>query len=97
MKPVKIFAAFIIMLLAVTSAGAQTTNRNRVKQGVRSGEITSHEGKVIAKDRKETKEDIKAAKVDGVVTPAEKKEIKQDKKKTSRTIYRTKHNRRDRN
>ena len=97
MKLTKNFAVSIIMLLAVSSASGQTTSRNRVKQGVRSGEITKQERKVIANDRKETKEDIQVAKADGIVTPAEKREIKQDKKKTIRAIYRTKHNRRDRN
>ncbi|MEO7263372.1 MAG: hypothetical protein ABIW38_00600 [Ferruginibacter sp.] len=97
MKAVKIFAACFIMLLAFANADAQTTQRNRVKQGIRSGELTRHETKVIAHQKKDMHQDIKAAKADGVVTTAEKQEIKQDNKQLNRSIYRKKHNRRDRN
>ncbi len=97
MKAVKIFAACIIMLLAFTNADAQTTQRNRVKQGVRSGELTRHETKAIAHQKKEMHQDVKAVKADAVITTAEKKEIKQDNKQLNKSIYRKKHNSRDRN
>ncbi len=97
MKAVKIFTACILMLLALTHADAQTTQRNRVKHGVRSGELTRHETKAIAHQKKEMRQDVKAAKADGVVTTAEKKEIRQDNKQLNKSIYRKKHNRRDRN
>ena len=100
---VKLLAAAIITLaLGVSTANAQVkqtakNQRQRVRQGVKSGELTKAETVNILKDEKEIKQDVKAARADGVVTPVEKKEIKQDQRQVSREIYRKKHNGRVRN
>lgn len=99
MKASKILAALSIMLLTAGAVNAQTTKneQHRIRQGVRSGELTRRETKTLAGQQKDIREDRKEAKADGVVTGAERKEIKQDKRQASRSIYRKKHNRRDRN
>lgn len=100
MKSIKLAAVLAITLFSFTAANAQTGNkkdRARVKQGVKSGELTKHEVKEIRKIEKEKREDIREAKADGVVTAAEKKEIRKDERRSDRAIYRKKHNRRDRN
>jgi len=99
MKPGKILAALLVMIFAVTSVNAQTikNDRKRIKQGVRSGELTPHEARKLVHQQKDIRHDIKDAKSDGVITRAEKREIRQEKRKADRTIYRAKHNRRDRN
>jgi hypothetical protein len=101
MKTKLLFSA-IILALAVSSADAQTVVRQkrqhqRIKQGVRSGELTRAEAVNLRNGQKEIREDKREARADGVVTPAEKKEIRQDQRQESRKIFRKKHNNRDRN
>ena len=101
MKLTKCIAAFLIMIIAATNAEAQTTanrsDRVKIKQGVRSGELTKRETVNLAKQQKHIRHDVRTAKADGVVTRAERKDIKKDKRQADRSIYRKKHNNRDRN
>jgi Spy/CpxP family protein refolding chaperone len=97
-----VLAAALAVGAFFTSATAQVkqTTRNqhhRIKQGVKSGELTKAETKNLVKDQREIRQDVKEAKADGTVTGAERKEIRQDKRQASRKIYRKKHNNRDRN
>ena len=96
MKYLKTVAAFAFVFFAATASQAQTQPA-RIKQGVKSGELTRRETKTLVNQQAEKRQDIKQAKADAVVTTAEKKEIKQDKRQSSRAIYRKKHNARDRN
>ena len=102
MKVKLIAIAMVAFALSSQAVDAQTirntskTERKRIKQGVKSGELTRAETKNLIQDQKEIKAEVKAAKADGTVTPEERKDIRQDQKKASREIYRKKHNRRDR-
>ncbi len=100
---VKLLAALAIILAATTTdATAQIRHRakhqhQRIKQGVRSGEITRAEAKNLREGQKEIRQDVREAKKDdGKITRDERKEIKQDQRQESRKIFRKKHNRRDR-
>ncbi|MEO6538334.1 MAG: hypothetical protein ABIT07_05875 [Ferruginibacter sp.] len=99
MKSSKILAVLSLMIVTASTVNAQTTRNehHRIRQGVRSGELTRHETKTLARQQRDIHQDRKEAKADGIVTPAEKKEIKQDQRQASRSIYRKKHNKRDRN
>ena len=99
----KIFAALaIIMAVSIGSTDAQIRQRaknqhQRIKQGVRSGELTKAEAVNLRKDQKEIRQEVKEAKTDdGKITKDERKEIKQDQRQESRKIFRKKHNKRDR-
>lgn len=70
----------------------QKVQNHRVKEGVKSGEITKGEHKVLAHRKHEIKKDVKLAKADGKVTQPEKKMIRNEQKKNSRLIHKTKHN-----
>jgi uncharacterized membrane protein YebE (DUF533 family) len=101
---VKLLAAAIVALsLSISSVNAQTikqkakNERHRIRQGVKSGELTKAEARNVINDQKEIRQEVKAAKADGTVTAAERKDIKQDQRQASRKIYRKKHNNRDRN
>ncbi len=94
----------VAVLFTLNIAQAQQTIRqtskqqkNRIKQGVRSGELTKAETRNLVKDQREIRNDIKDAKSDGTITKAERKEIKQEQRKANREIARKKHNNRDRN
>jgi uncharacterized membrane protein YebE (DUF533 family) len=99
----KLLTAFILFSLIAAGSHAQTIRqkeriqRARIKQGVRSGELTRAEAINLARDQKEIRQDVKEARADGVVTKEERKEIKQEQRQASRKIYRKKHNLRDRN
>ena len=100
MKTKLLFSA-IILALAVNTAEAQTGKQvrqhKRIKQGVKSGELTKAEAINLRKGQQEIRQDKKEARADGVVTTEEKKEIRQDQRQESRKIYRKKNNRRTRN
>ena len=98
-----VLTAAIVLGAIFNSADAQAIKQHgknqhhRIKQGVKSGELTRRETRNLAKDQREIRGEVKDAKSDGNVTRHERKEIRKDQKQESRKIYRKKHNRRDRN
>lgn len=81
---------------SVSAVATAQSQQQRIKEGVRNGEITRTERAQIANQRQDVKLARRVAKADGVVTPAEKQIIAVEKRQASRTIYRTKHNNRRR-
>jgi len=81
MKRVKfLLAGAIFFSMGISAADAQirdhAQNQNeRIKQGVKSGELTKNETQNIIQDEKEIRQDIKLAKADGDITHDEKKII----------------------
>lgn len=98
----KILAAIaIVMAFSISSADAQVVKRakvqhQRIRQGVRSGELTKAEAINLRNGQKEIRQDVKEAKADGTISKDERKDIRQDQNQESRKIFRKKHNRRDR-
>jgi hypothetical protein len=103
MKAKLFLAAAIMFGIGISSASAQIrqhgqNERQRIRQGVRSGELTAAETANLARQQAHIRRETVAAKRnDGVITPCERKEIRQDQRQASRNIYRKKHNGRDRN
>ncbi len=99
---IKIAIATFVLALGITSANAQThtvahRQHQRIRQGVKSGELTKTEATNLRNDQKEIRQEKQAAKADGVVTKDEAKDIRKDQKQESRKIFRKKHNERERN
>ncbi len=98
----KFFALLTILFcLGLGSVNAQTIKtprheRQRIRQGAKSGELTKRETRTLAMQQKDIHHDKKEARSDGKVTHAERKHIRKDERKASRIIYRKKHNARDR-
>jgi len=69
----------------------EQNQKARIKQGVKSGELTKKETRRLAAEQKKIKHDEKKAKADGVVTPQEKAKIRKEQKRASKDIYRQKH------
>ena len=98
----KTFIALAVVLsLACSASLAQTATpkatkrqinqQERIKGGVKSGELTRKEAaKLEARERKIAR-DKRKAKADGVVTPKERAKIQHEQNKTSRRIYKEKH------
>jgi hypothetical protein len=99
MKLKLLAATVIVMALSLHTTEAQIregVQRHRMREGVRSGELTRSETRNLALRERNTRRDVRMAKRDGVITRRERREIRRDKRMTSRAIYRKKHNRRHR-
>ncbi|MFC4262851.1 hypothetical protein ACFOWM_08185 [Ferruginibacter yonginensis] len=97
---IKLLLAVTIFSAATTASFAQTvaarpatslrTDNKRIRQGVKSGELTKAETVRLKSQQAAVYQEQKAYKADGVVTPAERKDLRQDKRKLSRNIKRQK-------
>jgi uncharacterized protein YlxW (UPF0749 family) len=92
----------IIAFLGVMNAKAQVNARQknqkeRAVQGAQSGELTKREAKRI-KEQQENVNDYEAKlRSDGELSKKDKAKLDAAQGRTSRSIYRKKHNKRDRN
>lgn len=101
MKRKILVAAAILFTLSISNVDAQTRKHakhqhTRIKQGVKSGELTKAETRNLAHDQREIRRDVKEARADGNLTKKERNEIRREQRQASREIYRKKHNKRDR-
>ena len=98
----KTILAIAIIAIFSANANAQTgstkrpistvkNDRQRIKQGVKSGELTPAEAAKLKAQTAELAKERKDYNVDGI-SPAERKDLRKDKKQLSRKIYRKKHN-----
>ena len=99
MKAKFLTVAVFVLALNISRVDAQIRHRaynqhHRIKQGVKSGELTRHETRNLRQDQKDLHHDIKLAKADGKITRKERKIIQREENKESREIYRKKHNKR---
>ena len=102
MKKASFSALATLALFSISySASAQTATpgitarqhheQARIRQGVRSGELTRTEAAHLEGREAEIRQDKREAKADGVVTRDERQDIRKDERQTSRAIYRQKH------
>lgn len=90
-------ATALIIALAIGSTNAQTvdnakTQNRRIKEGVKSGELTKGEAANLRKDQKEIRKTMKEAQKDGFLSKEEKRGIRHGKRHESRKIAHLKHN-----
>lgn len=64
---------------------------DRIRQGVRSGELTRAEAKDLREDRRDIRQEERAYKADGHLTKAERRDLHQDMNALSKDIYNEKH------
>ena len=74
----------------------QVVQQKKIKQGVKSGELTKAEAVQLQKQQKNVQQTKKAAKADGVVTKKEKAIINHKQNKAAGNIAKKKHNKIDR-
>jgi len=70
----------------------QINQQARIRQGVKSGELTKGETRKLEKEQAKIQHDQKEAKSDGKVTPQERRKITREQNKASRDIKRLKNN-----
>src|SRR5689334_17454797 len=95
-----------VALFTVTAASAHPRspliNRRerhqarRIHQGVKSGELTPREARVLRQEEREVRWDEREAKSDGKLTPMERRHLRRELNQNSRRIYRLKHNQAER-
>ena len=103
-----IFASFIVIcgLSAISFAQngdrhrgninqRQQNQRERIKQGVKSGELTGKEAARLAKEQREIQRIEARLREDGL-TPRERLKLERELNDASRGIYRQKHDEQDR-
>ena len=101
----KLLIVVALIGLGLSAAAAQTATprvtkrhmkqQERIKEGVKSGELTPGETRRLEKQQMKIQHDKKVAKSDGVVTPEERAKLKREQNRASRNIYRKKHNERE--
>jgi hypothetical protein len=70
----------------------QLHQQERIKQGVKSGELTKGEAGKLEKQQAKIQHDKKVAKADGKVTPKERRKIRHEQNKASKDIKELKTN-----
>jgi hypothetical protein len=70
----------------------QKNQHARIKEGVKSGELTKGEARKLHAEEKTIQEEKQMAKADGKVTKAERAKLHHDQNKASKDIHRMKHN-----
>lgn len=70
--------------------------KNRTKRGVKSGSLTKKETAKIARQRRNIKKSTRSAKSDGKVTLKERRKLRGQLNRSSKTIYKSKHNKKTR-
>ncbi|MBS1773503.1 MAG: hypothetical protein JST82_11645 [Bacteroidetes bacterium] len=73
----------------------QINQHERIRQGVRSGELTRHETRVVRMQQAKIAHDKRFVKRDGIITPHERRVLAMEQNHANRTIYRMKHNNRN--
>lgn len=95
------FIVIILTIFGINISLAQETPRadkrqkqqkERIKEGVKEGELNKKEAKVLIKEQRKIKRIEARAKKDGVVTPKEKAKIEKAQDKASKNITRKKNN-----
>lgn len=74
----------------------QQHQRQRVQQGVRSGELTRRETRGLVHEQRDIRQLEREYKSDGTLTAAERRDLHHEQNQASRHIYRQKHDAQDR-
>lgn len=74
----------------------QQHQQQRVRQGVRSGELTRRETRNLAEEQRDIRQLERAYKSDGQLTRAERSDLHHEQNQASRDIYKQKHDAQDR-
>ena len=69
----------------------QHNQADRIRQGVRSGELTKSEARGLVKEKREIRQTERQYKSDGVLTRDERRDLRQEQNQASRHIYKEKH------
>ena len=86
MKKFLLLGAMALILGGATESSAQVRNRERVRNGIRSGQITREEARAIRARQQQIRAERRAYRSDGTITRAERREIRSDRRQQNRYI-----------
>jgi hypothetical protein len=91
MKKFLLLGVIALLLGGSTEASAQWrdrrgNDRQRVRRGIRSGQITRDEARQIRERQQQIRAQRRSARSDGVITRNERREIRQDRREQDRYI-----------
>lgn len=90
----KLMMLLVLGVLSAVSLSAQSSVQNKkIRQGVRSGELTLKETVQLKKQQQNLKRTKRIAAADGVITKREQRKIATKNSKLNANIYRQKHDR----
>ena len=93
MKKVLLLGAIVMFFgLGAADTFAQRNDRQRIRRGVRSGEITRDEARVLRERQRQNRTERRGYRSDGTVTRAERREIRRDERQHDRQIRRARRN-----
>src|SRR5688572_19182951 len=104
MKKIIVLALLLTVIMS-GSALAQSTphvdarqeaQRERITEGIGSGEVTRHEARRLKKEQRHIRKTERKAEADGVVTTRERRKLDHKQDRVSRDIRRQKHDQQDR-
>jgi hypothetical protein len=96
---ITVIAALSIGATSIANAGdrdprvnpRQYNQQARIRQGVRSGELTPHEAHKLEREQRGIRKEERQYKSDGQLSAAERKDLHQDLNQASRDIREQKH------
>ena len=86
-----------IVMAEASVNGRERNQQRRIRQGVRSGELTRSEFRRLEREQARVRRHEARARSDGRFTLRERARSNRELNRSSRHIYRQKHNRQDRN
>lgn len=102
----KITLLTVLSFMLVVAANAQTATpkvdkrqqiqKERISNGVKNGELTRQETRMVVRDQRHIRRVERRAEADGIVTGRERARLDRKQDRASRQIARTKHNARER-
>lgn len=103
---IRLFVSLVFLIAILPAAGLaqersintrQREQQERIRQGVRSGELTRREARRLEAEEARIRVDERyARRSGGQFTPQERRRIERELNHSSRDIYRQKHDRQDR-
>ena len=83
-----ILLSVIVMLLGITTDtfGQGRGDRRRIRSGIRSGQITRDEARVLREQRRQIRQEQRAYRSDGTLTRDERRDLRRDRRDYDRLI-----------
>ncbi|RSK51394.1 hypothetical protein [Hymenobacter rigui] len=83
--------ALLFSLAASAQVAPRRHDQARIRQGVRSGQLTRAEAVRVEAKQAQAAQARQGARADGIVTPDERKVVRREERQADRALYRQKH------
>jgi hypothetical protein len=94
MKKILLLSAIVMLLGLSADTFAQNrrySSRSRIRSGVRSGQLTRAEARVLREQQRQIRQQRRVYRSDGTLTRAERRDLRHDRRDLGRQIRRERH------